>query len=57
MWAAPGEVPLIMAPRLGQSWLGKNVKSDMRYQKLFPGHVVKREEVKVIDTEFSELEV
>lgn len=57
MWAAPGEVPLIMAPRLGQSWLGKNVKSDMRYQKLFPGHVDKREEVKVIDTEFSELEV
>ena len=29
MWTTPGEVPLMMAPRLGQSWLCKNVKSDM----------------------------
>ena len=57
MWTTPGEVPLIMAPRLGQSWLDKNVKSDMRYQKLFPGDVVKQGEMKVIDAEVSALDV
>lgn len=46
MWMAPGSVPLTMPPTVDWTNYEKTVPSDLRFKKLFPGHVAKQSYMK-----------
>ena len=55
MWTTPGQVPLAMAPPNEEDYWKKEIKSDLRFEKLFPKDVEKRSSAKDIEGEFAAL--